>query len=521
MLFNDPHFLFVFLPATMLACLLVRWLAGMRIELAMLVVASVLFYGWWNPIYLPLLGGLAVFNFLLARWIGAERRRPRPGRVRALLTFGIAVDLLVLAYFKYTDFFIGTANGVLGSDIPLQHIMLPLGISFFTFQKIAFLVDASRGHVREHDFLEYCFFVMFFPQLIAGPIVHHSEIFSQTRRPDAMSFRLRHLAIGATIFLIGLFKKVVIADNLSPVVADVFGAAATDNPLATFEAWRGAIAYSLQLYFDFSGYSDMAIGGARLFGIQLPINFNSPFQSTSIIEFWQRWHMTLSRFLRDYLYIPLGGNRKGPTRRYVNLMLTMTIGGLWHGAAWTFVLWGFLHGFYLIVNHAWRAAWTPIDRWWSQAVARMVTTVAVIVAFVTFRAPNLDVALRMYGAMAGLPGGAVRALHPMRSIERLSANLASVPDPSQIHRAILWAIAALVVLWFVPNTQQLMARFAPAYNYAMVNWLRQPPLLYRLPAFRALFCWRPHAIGAVVIGIMAGLALLSLQHVSEFIYFEF
>ncbi|MBI3517607.1 MAG: MBOAT family protein [Proteobacteria bacterium] len=521
MLFNDPLFLFVFLPATVAAFIIVRWFAGARAVLGLLVVASIFFYGWWNPIYLPLLGGLAVFNYVVARAIIAERARARVSWAHALLTFGVIVDLLALGYFKYTDFFLNTVNGLIGDDMPMQRIVLPLGISFFTFQKIAYLVDASRGQTEEHDFLDYCFFVMFFPQLIAGPIVHHREIFSQTRGVGALKVRLSNLTIGLTIFLIGLFKKVMIADNLSPIVSDVFGVAAAGKPLHAFDAWRGAVAYSLQLYFDFSGYSDMAIGAARLFGIRLPLNFHSPFQSTGIIEFWQRWHMTLSRFLRDYLYIPLGGNRKGPTRRYVNLMLTMTIGGLWHGAAWTFVLWGFLHGSYLVINHAWRAVWTPLDRWWSRTVARFITVVAVIISMVTFRAPDLPVALRMYASMAGFPPDSFPAIRPMTSIEQLSANLARAPDPGQVGRGLLWAALALAVLWFVPNTQQLMSRFAPAFNYSLTQWRRQPPALGRVDVRGRVISWRPHVVGALVVGILAGLALLSLQHVSEFLYFEF
>jgi alginate O-acetyltransferase complex protein AlgI len=522
MLFNDPNFLFIFLPATVFAYIVVRSLIGPRAVLALLVFASILFYGWWNPIFLPVLGGLAWFNFTLARKITSNRHRERADYVRLLLAFGVAVDLLVLGYFKYTNFFIRTANSFLGNNIPLQHILLPLGLSFFTFQKIAYLVDASRGEVRKHDFLAYCFFVMFFPQLIAGPIVHHREIFSQTQRPSAFSLQMSHLAIGLTIFLIGLFKKVVIADHLAPIVAETFGAAAAGEPLRLVHAWQGATAYALQLYFDFSGYSDMAIGAARLFGIRLPINFQSPFQATSIIDFWQRWHMTLSRFLRDYLYIPLGGNRRGKPRRYLNLMLTMTIGGLWHGAAWTFVLWGFLHGMYLIVNHAWRAVWVPIDSWWSRCIARMLTLVAVIVAFVTFRAPSLEVAIRMYRGMAGLPPSVPSASgSPATSLARLSANLGGAPVPGQDARPILWAFLWLAVLWLVPNTQQLMSRFQPAINYDSGNWLRQPPLLGHIKRLLPLLRWRPNAFSAVIIGATAALAFLNLQHVSEFIYFGF
>jgi alginate O-acetyltransferase complex protein AlgI len=520
MLFNSPTFLFLFLPATLAACILARRLAGARAVLGVLVSASVFFYGWWNPLYLPLLGGLAVFNFMVARKMTAARQEERWQWVRLLLTFGVTVDLSTLAYFKYTDFFIGTADGLFGAGIAFRDIVLPLGISFFTFQKIAYLVDASRGEVGEHDFLEYCFFVMFFPQLIAGPIVHHREIFSQLRHPDALLVQPNHVGVGMTIFMIGLFKKVVIADHLSPVVAGVFNAAHGGAPVSAFHAWQGVAAYSLQLYFDFSGYSDMAIGGARLFGIRLPINFNSPYQATGIIEFWQRWHVTLSRFLRDYLYIPLGGNRKGLPRRYVNLMLTMTIGGLWHGAWWTFVLWGFLHGVYLCINHGWRAVWTPLDRWWSRTVARSVTILAVVIAFVLFRSPDLMTALRLYCDMFGLPPPAPTKALPQVALAQLGAALGG-DDTAYIRHTIYWGLLLLAVLWFAPNTQQLLARVRPAFNYSLTTWRRDPPLLRPLVERASLLLWRPNLIGAMYIGLLTGIALLNLQHVSEFLYFEF
>jgi alginate O-acetyltransferase complex protein AlgI len=270
MLFNSPIFIFVFLPATVVLYLILRQFAGPRAVLGLLIAASLLFYGWWNPLYLPLLGGIAVFNFVIARGITAERRVGRTALVRLLLIFGIAVDLMVLGYFKYTDFLIDTANTMLQTDFLLQHILLPLGISFFTFQKIAYLVDSARGTVAEHDFFEYCFFVMFFPQLLAGPITHHSEIFSQIKGPWAFGIKPSNFMLGLTIFVIGLFKKVVLADHFTPMVSSVYDTAAAGQSLDFFTAWQGAIAFKFQLYFDFSGYSEMALGAARLFGIQLP-----------------------------------------------------------------------------------------------------------------------------------------------------------------------------------------------------------------------------------------------------------
>ncbi len=269
MLFNSPTFLFAFLPATVALYIVLHWLAGPRTVLGLLLAASVLFYGWWNPAYLPLLGILGLVNFTLAQAMLVGRRKGRLDRVSLLLALGVGFDLIVLGYFKYTDFVIGSLNELLRHDIALQHIVLPLGISFFTFQKIAYLVDASRGEIEDHDFLEYCFFVMFFPQLIAGPIVHHREIFSQLKGTGAFAVHPTNLMVGLTIFIIGLFKKIVLADNLAPCADVVFDAAAAGRPLGFFAAWQGTLAFSFQLYFDFSGYSEMALGAARLFGVQL------------------------------------------------------------------------------------------------------------------------------------------------------------------------------------------------------------------------------------------------------------
>ena len=502
MLFNSPAFLFGFLPLSMLLCFLIRAWSGRQAALAFLVLASLFFYGWWNPIYLPLLIVLAVFNFVLARFILAERVKPAGGYATVLVAFGVAVDLGALAYFKYTDFLLRTANALAGTDLPLQHIILPLAISFFTFQKIAYLVDAGRGEVVKHSFLEYCFFVMFFPQLIAGPIVHHHEIFTQTKTRRSFAFDRMNIAIGLTIFFMGLFKKVVLADNLAPLASSVFGDAGAGHDIAFLRAWEGMLAYTFQLYFDFSGYSDMAIGAARIFGIKLPLNFNSPYQSVNIVDFWRRWHMTLSRFLRDYLYIALGGNRRGKTRRYINLFLTMAIGGLWHGAAWTFVLWGAMHGLMLMINHAWRAVWTkPIGTWWSRGIARTLTFLLVALAWVFFRASSLDAALAIYRGLI--------AWSPDTSVHALAVDL-------------LWLAFWMCVVWYWPNTQQWMAKIRPAYNYSRAERRRDPLLLpVERVGWKQYIFWRPALPFAVATGFAAAASILSLQRVSEFLYFQF
>src|SRR5438105_15101308 len=372
MLFNSPLFLFLFLPATVAAYIVLRQLVGPRAVLGLLLLASIFFYGWWNPTYVPLLFGQAVFNFLVARGITAARQAGRRDWVSLLLTFGIVADLAVFGYFKYTDFFLDTANALFRTNFILQHILLPLGISFFIFQKIAYLVDTSRGEVKGHDFLEYCFFVMFFPQLLAGPITHHEVIFSQIKGPWAFAVKPSNFMLGLTIFVIGLFKKVVLADHFAPLVSPAYDAVGAGERLDFFLAWQSAIAFKFQLYFDFSGYSEMALGAARLFGIQLPLNFNSPYRALNVVDFWRRWHMTLTRFLRDYVYIPLGGSRHGTLKLYRNLMVTLALSGLWHGAAWHFVVWGSVQGTTMIANHAWRPVWRPVDARWAHTTPRLV-----------------------------------------------------------------------------------------------------------------------------------------------------
>src|SRR5712691_4608024 len=522
MLFNSPIFLFVFLPATVGLYILLRQFAGPRAVLGLLLAASLLFYAWWNPLYLPLLGGIAVFNFIVARWMTAQRRAGRAGRVRLLLITGIAVDVMVLGYFKYTDFLIDTANTVLQTDFMLQHILLPLGISFFMFQKIAYLVDSSRGEVAEHDFLEYCFFVMFFPQLLAGPITHHSEIFAQIKGPWAFAIKPSNFMLGFTIFVIGLFKKVVLADHFAPLVSPAYDAAAAGERLDFFLAWQGAIAFKFQLYFDFSGYSEMALGAARLFGIQLPLNFNSPYRALNVVDFWRRWHMTLTRFLRDYVYIPLGGSRRGTPRLYLNLLITLALSGLWHGAAWHFVIWGSLQGASMVVAHAWRSVWRPINAWWSHTIARLVTFFVLTMILVMHRAPSTAAALEIYRGMVNLPSTWYDALGPVAGVLGwLGVRFDGPPATSDELELVLWFVVWIAFVWFLPNTQQLLARWHPAYNYGVVERERDRPLPERIPAFTLVMQWRPNIAGAVFVGVLAALACLSLRHISEFLYFKY
>jgi D-alanyl-lipoteichoic acid acyltransferase DltB (MBOAT superfamily) len=421
------------------------------------------------------------------------------------------------------NFFAESAADLFGASFTLENIILPLAISFFTFQQITYLVDTSRGLASKYGFLHYALFVTFFPQLIAGPIVHHSEMMPQFMRTDLCILRYRNLAIGITIFGLGLFKKVIIADNVAVFGSPVFDAANAGATLTFFEAWGGALAYTFQLYFDFSGYSDMAIGLARMFGIRLPLNFNSPYKAENIVEFWRRWHMTLSRFLRDYLYIPLGGNRKGATRRYINLMTTMLLGGLWHGAGWTFVAWGGLHGIYLVTNHAWHRIKRAVFNQRSFGVAgfwaaRLLTFLAVIIGWVFFRAESFDGATRILTGMGGfngflVPFGYKEALGPVG--DALASWGWRFEGGGGLFRGstqVIWLTVLLWAIWALPNTQEIMARYRPAYEHVSVD---------RRGLLNRIMCWRPQIRYAAITALLLIISLLSLRQVSEFLYFQF
>jgi alginate O-acetyltransferase complex protein AlgI len=499
-LFNSYIFVFVFLPITVTGFFLLGRVASRRVTLAWLVGCSLVYYGWWNANYLALLGFSVLFNFSVGRCLSSGMARDAR---RRLLLVGIAVNLGLIGYFKYANFFVDTFDRLAGASYSLPPIVLPLAISFFTFQQIAFLVDAYRGETREHRFVDYCLFVTFFPQLIAGPIVHHKEMLPQfTRR---IRYRLNSIdfSIGTTIFFIGLFKKVVLADHMATIANPVFDGALADQHPDLLNAWLGALAYSFQIYFDFSGYSDMAIGLGRLFGIKLPLNFNSPYKAVNMIDFWRRWHMTLSRFLKDYLYIPLGGNRLGKARRYENLMVTMLLGGLWHGAGWTFVFWGGLHGAYLVINHAWhairRAGGRDLgeSRWWGRALGCFLTCFAAVIGWVFFRAETFDAAQSILRAMTGLNG-----LH--RPVTHV-----------QVQEFCLM-LACMAFVWFLPNAQDLFVRFKPALQYGRSLDRRRANVA---GLFRVL--WRPTPQWAVFVAIISVVSVLQMSKVTEFIYYQF
>jgi alginate O-acetyltransferase complex protein AlgI len=492
MLFNSYEFLFGFLPLVLVVYFLLARSRSALAAIAFLASASLFFYGWWNPRYVLLLAGSIVFNYLVGRRLAAAASRP-------VLWLGIAGDLLVLGAFKYADFFAANVNVLAGLSLPLPHVVLPLGISFFTFTQIAYLVDVYRGQAREYRFANYALFVTFFPHLLAGPVLHHAEMMPQFARRETFGFSAENFAVGLTIFAIGLFKKVILADGVAEFATPAFDAARNGATLTFLSAWGGVLAYTFQIYFDFSGYSDMAIGLARLFGIVFPANFNSPYKAASIIDFWRRWHMTLSRFLRDYLYVPLGGGRRGTARRYVNLMITMLLGGLWHGAGWTFVIWGGLHGGYLVVNHAWRAARArapgvrlpPGVALW---LGRLLTFAAVVVAWVFFRADSLAAAKALLEGMAGLNG-------------------ITKADPYYFGITQLrWLAAMFVIVWALPNAQQMLHRHRPALETYPGEV--SPPRWQRL-------AWRPARAWALLTAALLVAAVINLTRVSEFLYYQF
>jgi alginate O-acetyltransferase complex protein AlgI len=515
MLFNSPEFLFLFLPIV----LIVFFAAGGRgyftFAMSWLVLASLFFYGYWNPAYVGLIVVSILFNYSIGVWLSGHTDAKRVKK-NLILAFGITVNLSLLGYFKYANFFVDSLYGLGLAQLRLEAIILPLGISFFTFNQTAYLVDAWKGEAKEYNLLHYLLFVTFFPHLIAGPIIHHKEMMPQFRSDRIYTFSLFNLAIGLSIFFVGLFKKVVIADNLAPLATPVFSAADHDVTLNAVQAWQGMVAYTFQLYFDFSGYSDMAIGLARMFGIYFPLNFNSPYQAVNIIDFWRRWHMTLSRFLRDYIYIPLGGNRKGKGRRYLNLMATMLLGGLWHGAGWTFIFWGFLHGLYLVINYVWQRWWTvKINRWWSVGSARLLTLMAVMVGWVFFRAPSFEAALNVFEGMLNIPPNLANQLGAFGGVLTTLGFSFEGPRMSYADIRVLVALfGVLLFIWFAPNTQQVFKNYRPAYDYDRSTSEPAPLGWDRLS-------WRPSVPWSAWVGVLAALSLLGLSQVSEFLYYDF
>lgn len=523
MLFNSPEFILLFLPVTLLGFFVLGRMSRHH-ALGWLIVASLFFYACWRPINVLIIAPSIVVNFLLARAL--LRLAPDAARARfatALLVLGIVFNVLFLGYFKYVNFVAIAINDVAGTNFVLRNVILPLGISFITFQKIAFLIDVRAGRVKAFSLREYCLFVLFFPQLIAGPIVHFREMMPQFQQTSAR-FNADDVSVGVTLFLMGLFKKVVLADGIALHVAPLYAAVASGGQVELLDAWIAAIGFTLQIYFDFSGYTDMALGAARCFGIKLPPNFDSPLKATSIIDFWLRWHMTLTRFLTAYIYNPMvlertrrrmakglpgvgGRNRRaGEANRsiggFVELLagptlVTMLVSGIWHGAGYTFLLWGLLHGLYLVINHAWRTfgarRWPDKERYEKVMgpLGWMLTFVAVAISMVLFRSPTVATAGSILRGMTGWNG-------------------ASLPNPESVV-AMAWIVALSAIALALPNSLELIAR-------------REPALTFKRPWAELLaqrLQWQPSLAWSAAIAVVAAAAVSRLGGASEFLYWQF
>ena len=486
MLFNSPEFLFLFFPLTVVCFWMLAHYVSHKVAAGWLALCSLFFYGWWDSRYISLLLSSIVFNYGMGLCIG---RAKRDGYSGAVLFMAVAANLGLLGLFKYADFFLSTSNAFAGTTFVLPHYILPLGISFFTFTQIAFLVDVHRGVAKEYSPVHYLLFVTYFPHLIAGPILHHKEMMPQFASVRTYSPQARSVALGLFLFSMGLFKKTVLADTVAPYATAVFTAADSGATVGFVQGWEGALAYTLQLYFDFSGYVDMAIGASKILGIDLPINFNSPYKAVNISDFWRRWHMTLGRFFKDYVYIPLGGNRKGLHRAQLNIVAVMLLSGLWHGAGWTFIIWGAMHAAMSVTNNYWRIfrervlkhdinTSTFIGRW----AGIMVTFVCVVFCWVFFRAKTV--------------GGAVVITQAMLSPNVLT--LAADFEPRKIVFAVFASL--LVLIWCCPNTSEL----AKEQSY---------------------FSWKPNAfwLAMSVVSMTVGsfLMLYGVNRVNEFLYFNF
>lgn len=486
MLFNSYEFIFLFLPITFFIYFYFNRKRLTEASKGFLVISSLFFYSWWNIIYLPLILLSMVFNYVIGTSLTKEKQHKKINK-KQLLTIGIVGNVSLLGYFKYADFFINNVNFVLGSDIPLLHLALPLAISFFTFQQIAYLVDSYKGETKEYDFLNYAVFVTFFPQLIAGPIVHHKEMMPQFANVRNKVINYKNIALGLFIFSIGLFKKVVIADTFAVWATNGFDNA---EVLTFLEAWTTSLSYSFQLYFDFSGYTDMAIGAALLFNIKLPINFNSPYKATNIQDFWRRWHITLSRFLREYIYIPLGGNRKGNFRTYNNLMATFVIGGLWHGAGWTFIFWGFLHGLALIIHRIWNQLGFKLN----SIIAWIITFNFVNITWIFFRAKEWDDSIKVLKGMFGLTGIVLphALLNKLAFLSPYGIEFGSFLENIKGDQFTpIWIVVFLFVVIYFKNSMEKRDSFKLNYKTSIFS------------------------------GLLLGYAVLSMNKVSVFLYFNF
>lgn len=507
MLFNSYIFLFLFLPLAFAGFWGLQRFGQKQLAFTFLLLASLSFYSYWNPPYVLLLIGSIVFNYL----IGNALIRENTWR-RFFMVTGVGGNILLLSYFKYSGFGIEIFNQLSHSRFKTLDLFLPLGISFFTFQQIVYLCDIYYKKIEPAKLRDYALFVSFFPHLLAGPITQPREILPQIQNHTGREKFWDNLAIGLSLFIIGLFKKVIIADKLATYASPVFDNALKGKEILFFDGWAGALGYTFQLYFDFSGYSDMALGLGLMFGIAMPINFLSPYKATSIIDFWRRWHMTMSRFFRDYIYIPLGGSRVNGGRQLLNLFITMALAGLWHGAGWTFIAWGVLHGCYLIVNHLYRAfsaSYAPqmITTLWHKIAAHLLTMLAVVIGWVFFRAENFDAAFRILHSMFGFNGITMpeKIAHYLPFVQKDS--FIHFSDKGEWHKVIIWAAPSIAASYlFCLLMPSSMEFFGLAQNFE-----GKKHRLY----------FKPSRAYAIAFAFLATLAIFNMQRISEFLYFQF
>jgi alginate O-acetyltransferase complex protein AlgI len=547
MLFNSIEFLFVFLPLALIGfCSLgamsrawaIRWL----------ILVSVVFYAWWRPVNVLIITPSIVINFILAKILLQLRLNDDQGSLRAsklILVMGLMFNVVWLGIFKYTDFVLSSINDMFVTNVTLLHIILPLGISFITFQKIAFLVDVQAGRVRAFTFRDYCTFVLFFPQLVAGPIVHYREMMPQFQTAPCR-FDKENVAVGLTLLMFGLFKKVVLADKIAPLVTPIYEHSAGGSHTSFVLAWIAAVGFTLQIYFDFSGYTDMALGLARFFGIRLPPNFNSPLRASCIIDFWLRWHMTLTRFLTAYIYNPLAvwitrrrlakGKRgfvaRNPTvgafvsSLMVPTVITMFVSGLWHGAGYGFIVWGMLNGMYITINHGWRVISTKLwpDRSSYERVMKpagsVVTFVLVSATMVFFRASSMLSATDLVKGMIGLNGIALPQdiLARLAPLAHLFHRIGVVAEVSwnghDFITTMMWICLLLVIALACPNTLQLLARYEPALGVNAQSYKARRSWIAHIE-------WAPSLPWAIAVSTIAAIALFFIGGPSEFLYWKF
>jgi D-alanyl-lipoteichoic acid acyltransferase DltB (MBOAT superfamily) len=543
LLFNSSEFLFVFVPVALSGFYLLGALSRTS-AIRWLILVSLAFYAWWRPVNVLIIGPSILINFALACILLRLNQGEGSRRMStAVLVLGICFNVAFLGFFKYTDFIFGSLNDVFGANLVLMHIILPLGISFITFQKIAFLIDIQAGRVRSLTFQDYCTFVLFFPQLIAGPIVHYREMMPQFHAASCR-FDQQNVAIGLTLLFFGLFKKVVFADSIALLVTPIYDHAATGGRSSFLLAWMAAIGFTLQIYFDFSGYTDMALGLARFFGIRLPPNFNSPLRASSIIDYWLRWNMTLTRFLTAYIYNPLVlwltrrrlakgqpgfGGQNTTVGAFVSLLMfpiviTMLVSGLWHGAGYGFIVWGLLHGFYLTINHGWRvvaARLWPDRRSYDRVmkpVGLVLTFVSVTAAMIFFRAPTMTSAIDLVKGIIGLNGIALpKALFDhLGSLTSTFDSIGVIADGSWNNRdfvkAAIWISGLMFVALACPNTLQILARYEPALG---VKSRPSKLMIGRIIEWNASLPW------AIAISAVAAIAIGFIGGPSEFLYWQF